>query len=145
MTMLSSQHAQKFIELYQKLDKNNLALLTSIYHPDIQFIDPLHEINGLDQLKAYFANLYQNINSIEFEIHQRFEVNNHLILYWQMTFSHPKLKSGKSIIVEGNSQIEFHNGLVTFHRDYFDTNAMLFEHIPLIGSLIRYIKSRVNK
>ena len=145
MMTLSSQHAQQFVELYQSLNKTNLALLADIYHPDIIFIDPMHELNGLDELQVYFANLYQNINSIEFEIRQRFEVNNHLILYWQMTFSHPKLKNGKNIKVDGNSLVQFHAGLVTYHRDYFDSNAMLFEHIPVLGRLIRYIKSRATQ
>ena len=44
----------KFVEIYQKLDKNNLELLTEIYAQNIQFIDPLHEINGLEDLRRYF-------------------------------------------------------------------------------------------
>ena len=48
----------KFVEIYQKLDKDNLELLTEIYAQNIHFIDPLHEINGLEDLRRYFRGLY---------------------------------------------------------------------------------------
>ena len=41
----------RFINVYQTLNKDNLQLLDDIYHPDIQFADPLHAVNGLESLR----------------------------------------------------------------------------------------------
>jgi hypothetical protein len=35
-------------------------------------------------------------------------------------------------------------GKVRYHRDYFDLGAMLYEHLPLLGSLVKTIKRRLG-
>ena len=35
-------------------------------------------------------------------------------------------------------------GLVTLHRDYWDAAEELYEKLPLVGSLMRWLKRRAN-
>ena len=58
----------KFIETYQKLSTDNLHLLADVYHQDIVFIDPMHQLEGFEQLKNYFNELYQKLSYCEFNI-----------------------------------------------------------------------------
>ena len=81
----------RFIEIYQSLNKNNLQLLDDIYHPSIQFIDPLHTVNGLESLHHYFENLYANVLSCQFSIKDTASSNNKAFIYWTMHYRHPKL------------------------------------------------------
>ncbi len=46
-----------------------MSNLGTLYAKDIQFLDLLHQINGLDALTAYFVQLYANVSTIKFEIH----------------------------------------------------------------------------
>lgn len=133
----------KFVGLYQKLDKSNLELLQELYHQDIVFVDPMHRIEGLDNLKDYFANLYENLTECQFNIEHSVHDNDSASLYWQMVFSHKRLAAGKAITVDGHTVLKMHQGKVIYHRDYFDTAAMLYEQIPLLGGIIRYIKNRI--
>jgi len=32
---------------------------------------------------------------------------------------------------------------VTYHRDYFDLGALIYERVPVLGGLIRGIKGRM--
>ena len=32
---------------------------------------------------------------------------------------------------------------VHFHQDYFDAGALLYEHLPLMGGAIRWLKGRL--
>ena len=57
--------------------QDNLQRLTEIYSADVHFQDPLHQVNGMAALTNYFANLYQNITHIEFDIHQSSRMLNY--------------------------------------------------------------------
>ena len=60
-----------------------------------------------------------------------------------MTYSHKQLNSGKPITVEGHSFIMGDDSKVTYHRDYVDLGQMLYEHIPVLGRLIQWVKKRM--
>ncbi|WP_165398970.1 nuclear transport factor 2 family protein [Shewanella maritima] len=139
-----------FIAMYQKLGKDNLSLLDEVYNEQIEFKDPLHHIKGLQQLKHYFAGMYENVLAIKFDIHQ-VDISSgqpqsldvrHASVFWTMTYQHPKLAKGEPIEVEGMSQLKFADK-VMFHRDYFDGAAMVYQHIPVLGWAINKIKQRV--
>ena len=131
-----------FLKLYNQLDKSNLELLNEVYADNIIFEDPLHRIEGLPALTDYFANMYENLNQGQFEIHTSFEQNDQASVYWVMTFSHKKIKQGQSLKVNGNTYLEFENGKVVYHRDYFDAGEMIYQHLPVFGTVINLIKRR---
>ena len=143
--MPQEQWLSKFVSVYQALNKDNLDKLGLIYHQDILFRDPIHEVNGLGDLTEYFAHLYENVLSIDFDITDAFEQGDSAFLYWRMTFAHRKLKGGKNVVVEGHSRLTQVNGLVLSHRDYLDAGEMLYENIPLVGSVVRFIKKSASQ
>ncbi|MGI9571529.1 MAG: nuclear transport factor 2 family protein, partial [Desulfobulbia bacterium] len=88
-----------FLEVYQSLSGENLHRLKEIYTADIHFVDPAHELKGLDNLRGYFEKLYANVNSVEFDFHDPFRSGNNGYVQWTMRFSHPRLKGGLIIAV----------------------------------------------
>lgn len=137
---------EKFLTIYNNLNHKNLHLLRDIYRPDIHFIDPAHEICGLDNLTDYFFVLYENLRSIDFIFHDVVKVDNAAYLQWQMTFRHKKFSGGSPVAVDGTTFLQFdHEHLVYYHRDYFDLGAMIYEQLPLLGRLIKVIKGRLGQ
>ncbi|WP_244325806.1 nuclear transport factor 2 family protein [Shewanella aestuarii] len=136
---------EQFIALYQKLNKDNLHLLSDIYAVNITFRDPLHQVQGLEALTDYFANLYSNISFIEFDITEVFHSpsQQQVSLFWTMRYAHPKLNKGQAIHVDGMSKLQY-NDKIFYHRDYFDVGQMLYEKIPFLGGLISMIKKRIG-
>ena len=55
------------------------------------------------------------------------------------------LNAGKPIAVDGVSVIKVGGmqGKVIYHRDYFDMGAFIYEHIPLLGNVIKGIKAKM--
>ena len=140
--------AEHFLSTYKKLDRNSLDLLNSIYTSDIVFEDPIHLIKGLNNLHHYFEKMYENIIEINFEFHNTVSQHDNACIQWTMRFRHPKLARRRTIGVEGASFIRFswsQPELVEYHRDYFDLGAMLYEHIPVIGSGIRFLKHKISQ
>jgi hypothetical protein len=60
-----------------------------------------------------------------------------------MHYAHPKLNGSKDIQLEGATKILFEDK-IHYHKDYFDGGALLYEHIPLMGKLIKLIKRRLT-
>ena len=137
---------EKFLAMYQDLSSENLHLLQDVYSSDIRFMDPAHEINGLDRLTEYFSALYQNVISIDFDFKDIVEQENCCYLQWDMSFRHKSLAGGKTILVSGTTFLQMNSDhKVYFHRDYFDLGEMLYEHIPLLGRFVTTIKRRLGK
>lgn len=133
-----------FVELYQKMGTDNIDLLNSIYHQEVEFTDAVHSIHGLDQLYSYFEHLYTNIKHCQFVIHHYIYQGDQAAVYWQMNFVHPSLNKGKPISIEGHSLIKGRDDKVVYHKDYFDMGAMVYEHIPVLGRIVKAIKLRMN-
>ncbi len=134
-----------FIKVYQNLNTNNLHTLEQTYHQDIEFQDPMHHLKGFNSLHVYFSHLYENLLSCHFDVSNTVVDNEQAVLFWTMTFEHPSLNKGKAITVEGNSLLKQRDGKVIYHRDQLDLGAMLYEHIPLLGRVIKTIKSRASQ
>ncbi|MCZ4371026.1 nuclear transport factor 2 family protein [Vibrio diazotrophicus] len=136
---------QVIAQFYQQLNKDNLHLLPEVYHKHVVFEDAAHRIEGLEALQSYFANLYENVERCEFSIAEQHQSNDNGFITWTMHLQHPKLSGGNPIDVNGMSHLKFADGKVISHRDYFDLGEMLYEHIPLLGGIIRSIKRRLGQ
>lgn len=135
-----------FLETYTRLQADNLHLLAEIYSPEIHFTDPAHELRGLQQLEEYFRNLYANITHIQFEFSHPHRVENEGYVQWRMTFSHPRIHKGKSVTVPGATFLQFdNNNKVCVHRDYFDLGAMIYQHLPVLGSAVKMVNRRLGR
>ncbi len=130
----------RFRELFNTLDKGNLNRLSGVYGERIHFKDPLGEANGLDELTDYFEGSYANVIACHFEFSKEAIDEGAVALPWIMHLRHKRINGGKEIQVEGISHLHIVDGKVTYHRDYFDAGQLLYENLPVLGSIIRKIK-----
>ncbi|AGE24190.1 MULTISPECIES: nuclear transport factor 2 family protein [Pseudomonas] len=139
-----SDFLRRFAQAFATLDKHNLHLLDSLYSQDIAFADPLHQVHGLPELRRYFSELYSHISQLRFDYQGFDEVaEGEGYLRWKMSFCHPRLNGGKVVRVEGCSHLMWRDNKVYRHRDYFDAGAMLYEHLPVFGRVISWLKRRI--
>jgi hypothetical protein len=131
-----------FCRIYQGLDKNNLSQLGLVYSDNINFIDALHNLKGLDQLAKYFSHLYRHLLYCNFSIEEVIKEEGKACIVWTMQYAHPKINKGAPILVNGCSHLKFAEKIY-YHRDFCDMGQMLYEHIPLLGGVIRVVKNRV--
>src|SRR5210317_1557588 len=132
-------------ETFENLDPQGIEQLRGIYADDVSFEDPIHGIQGLDALVENFQNLYTNVESCQFKFHRSVVNTKSMFFSWTMILKHKKLRRGKIIRVEGSSYIKYRQGKVYYHRDYFDLGAMVYENIPVLGGLIKFIRKRMSR
>ena len=143
--MQSEQILKDFKQLYNRLDRDTLSfeLLNSVYADNIKFEDCFHNIQGINSLFEYFDNLYENVKYIHFDFENHWINGDSGMLTWTMSYQHPKLNGGELIFVKGASHLNFEQGKVASHRDYFDGGALLYEHIPILKRIIFFLKNRL--
>ncbi len=133
----------RIIRVYESLCSNSLDELYELYSSDVYFEDPVHAIQGITALKNYFEKLFANVEKCQFRFHNSILEKDKLCLYWTMTLQHKSLNRGQKIFVEGSSFLKVRDDKVYYHRDYFDLGNMLYENIPLLGSVVKRVKKGI--
>lgn len=127
---------------YKDFSVDDLDDLGSIYTQDVQFIDPVHEINGLLGLKRYFRNQASNLASCQFHYLSEMVGESQAFIRWEMEFSHPKINGGKTMRLPGMSEVHFSHR-VFYQQDSYDLGAMVYEQLPVLGWIVRKVKKRL--
>ncbi|GBU14414.1 transcriptional regulator [Enterobacterales bacterium] len=135
---------ERLEDFYRHLDNSQLPQLSRIYHPNIVFIDPVGQHNGVDALEEYFRQLLKTVNYCRFDIQQSQRNGNEATLVWRMDYAHPKLNKGQNLSLDGISHLRLADDLILYQRDYYDLGAMLYEHVPLLGTAVRALKARLK-
>lgn len=139
-----SLRVNRFLQFYNSLSSSNLSALALLYHPEVEFVDPIHKVLGLAALRRYFGHAYEGLLSCTFTAEHSVEQGEQAMLSWKMAFSHKAIGSGKTISVDGCSLLRWQDGLIIYHRDYYDVNAMVYRHIPVLGWLTNKVNQRMT-
>ena len=131
-----------FKNFYRNLVAVPLDDISDIYTQNIHFIDPVHAIDGVAELRAYMDALCSNLTSGRFEFLDEVVKSGTAYIKWNMHFVHPKL-GGQQITVRGISHIQF-TDRIYFHEDVYDLGEMLYLQVPLIGPVNRWLKNRLK-
>lgn len=142
--MSENELIQRFMRVYAELDGAHLDTLDSVYADTIAFVDPFHRLQGLAALKRYLAATYSNAREVRFQFDKPLLGHQRASLTWELSFRHPRLNRGRTIHTPGISLVSFDDTRIHEHRDYYDGGALLYEHIPLLGAMIRALKQRLQ-
>lgn len=121
------------------------VLLDQTYSDDAWFNDTLKTIRGREAMRHYLAESAEAVQSCVVEVKEVLSNDQgDYYIRWLMTIRFKRFKKGQDTQTIGISHVRFNpEGKVCFHQDYWDSTAGIFEHIPLLGWMIRKIKARL--
>lgn len=132
----------EFKAFFRNLHQADLNGLEALYTPNIIFKDPVQEIRGRAQLQDYTASLCTNVTECRFEYLDELIAERSAYIKWIMHYRHPKL--GKGLIsVRGMTHVQFDEKGIYFHEDSYDLGALVYEQLPLLGVITRWLKRRM--
>ncbi|MEY4589088.1 MAG: hypothetical protein RL497_1164 [Pseudomonadota bacterium] len=141
-TFNQNELVEQFKLAYATFDMATLKKLKELYDPNVIFVDPLHRIEGWTQLERYFLASAENLHYCRFDFDDTLADDNTAFLKWRMAYAHNKIANGKPLILNGVTKIKFNTHII-YHEDFYDLGAMLYEHIPIFGTLIKKLKSYI--
>ena len=131
------------IAFYETLTPGSIARFSDFYAPDACFKDPFNEVRGVPAIKYIFSHMYRQVADPRFAVLERVVAENGALLVWEMHFRRPGGR-GEAQLIRGASHLKFdQQGRVVWHRDYWDAAEELYEKLPVIGWLMRFLKSKL--
>jgi steroid Delta-isomerase len=129
---------------FESLSPTALQRMDEIYAADARFKDPFNDVAGIQAIRAIFEGMYRQVDHPRFVVTRAFCQADDAFLAWDFRFFFKGDKTREQTI-RGSTHILFNtDGRVALHRDYWDAAEELYEKLPLLGSLMRWLKRRAR-
>lgn len=144
MKNLDNINARIYAKFFEEINKEtSFKEYEEIFDKNVIFIDPFHNIKGLNKLYKIFEDMYIKLDKPCFKVTEIVHQNNIAYLKWDFNFSFKNSKKEESF--EGVSRVEFNKeNKVVSHIDYWDSASNLYEKIPILSFFMRFIKSKIS-
>jgi steroid delta-isomerase len=112
---------QRVVDFFEHLTPQSVSQFGDYYTEDAYFKDPFNEVRGLPAVADIFSHM------------------------WDFVFRFKKFSPEVTQTVRGSSHLKFAaDGRISFHRDYWDAAEELYEKLPVVGGVMRWLKARAN-
>ncbi|MGV0958490.1 MAG: nuclear transport factor 2 family protein [Limnohabitans sp.] len=139
---------QRVVYFFENLQRADLAQMDRIYSSDAQFKDPFNEVQGLQQIAAIFAHMFDALESPRFVITEQVQQGAQCFVTWDFLFAMRRLDAGRTQTIRGASHLvlreESGQWKVAVHRDYWDAAEELYEKIPLLRQIMQWLKKKAR-
>ncbi len=136
---------QGVIHFFERLRPGDVARMSDLYAAQAQFKDPFNEVTGVPAIQRIFAHMFESLHEPRFEICEAIAQGDQCFLVWDFRFRMKRLVAGEQCI-RGGSHLRFDgDGRIVLHRDYWDAAEELYQKLPLIGTLMRWLRRRASR
>ncbi|NCP41232.1 MAG: nuclear transport factor 2 family protein [Rhodoferax sp.] len=140
-----SAHATGIVAFFESLSPQSVARLGEFYDPQARFKDPFNAVTGVPAIQAIFTHMFATLEQPRFVVTAQVVQGQQCFLTWEFRFGFKGFKRGQEQVILGASHLVLSDtGRVTLHRDYWDAAEELYEKLPLVGGLMRWLKRRVG-
>lgn len=131
---------------YEQLTPQVLDRLVDFYTPDARFKDPFNEVQGLPAIRRIFEHMFVALHEPRFVVTQQLVDGAQAFLVWEFRFRFRRFDTVTEQVVRGGSHLVLDDGgRVTLHRDYWDAAEELYEKLPGLGVLMRWLRRQANR
>ena len=133
---------QRIVTLFERLTPADVPRLPHYYAHKARFKDPFNDVTGVAEIERVFAHMYESLDDPRFVIRDIVTDGDQCFLTWDFLFRFKRFTSLPQT-VRGASHLKFDaQGLVCLHRDYWDAAEELYEKLPVIGAVMRWLRRR---
>ena len=132
------------VSLYEGLAPADLPQLGLVYSERATFKDPFNSVQGLPAITAIFSHMFATLDAPRFAVVDAVAAGDDAFLTWDFSFR-SRGASARRLCIHGASHLRFGaDDRVLMHRDYWDAAEEIYEKLPVIGALMRWIKRRAS-
>ncbi|WP_421862503.1 nuclear transport factor 2 family protein [Motiliproteus sp.] len=158
LTLTARQRcARNYFELFNRLhryqtetasgDSQLMAELGVLVSDGICFEDPFGAVEGRKALTDYLIRFAEQVEEGHFELLQQAGDDNACMLLWRFSGFNRRFGDADGIwCFEGVSVLYFDDeDKICRHIDYWDSGTCVYQKLPVLGGLIRWIKRRIHQ
>ena len=136
----------RLAQFYEQITPARLTQLGEYYAPDARFKDPFNEVQGIAAIARIFEHMFANLTEPHFVITTQVVEGQQAFLTWEFRFSFKRWNTHTAQCIRGATHVRFtQQGLIELHRDYWDAAEELYEKLPAIGVLMRWMRRRASR
>jgi steroid delta-isomerase len=140
----SDPRVQRIIEAFERLQPADIERMDQLYSADAQFKDPFNEVQGVPAIQQVFRHMFVALREPRFVIRDAVCEGDQCFLSWDFLFRMRRFRSDEQCIRGGSHLRLLADGRISVHRDYWDAAEELYEKLPALGGLMRWLKRRAN-
>jgi steroid Delta-isomerase len=134
----------RIVTLFETLMPADTARLHEVYAADVRFKDPFNDVQGIAAVQQVFSHMFVALDEPRFVVRDIIVQGDACFLTWDFIFRFKRF-SRELQTIRGGSHVELDaQGRITLHRDYWDAAEELYEKLPVVGGLMRWLKRRAS-
>ena len=135
----------RIVTFFETLTPASTADLGVFYDAQARFKDPFNDVQGIAAIQAIFEHMFVALTAPRFVVTGQVLQGSQCFLTWEFRFFFKNFKQNTEQVILGASHLLLSpQGLITLHRDYWDAAEELYEKLPLVGGLMRWLKKRAK-
>ena len=144
--MTNEAQLERLVHFFETISLGTLdGQLGAIYAADACFKDPFNEVRGVAAIRTIFEHMFEQVDAPRFVVTTRVLQGSQAFLTWDFRFRMKRFAKHEQCI-RGATHIVFdEHGAVSVHRDYWDAAEELYEKLPVLGALMRWLKRSANR
>lgn len=144
---MTARHADprvdRIVRFFEAISPQDVARMGEFYTPDARFKDPFNDVRGQGAIAQVFAHMYVALDAPRFVVTTALAEGPQCFLTWDFLFRFKRFSPTVEQRVHGSSHLVFAaDGRISLHRDYWDAAEELYEKLPAVGTLMRWLKRR---
>ena len=133
----------RVVALFEALTRGDVARLGDIYRDDARFKDPFNDVQGVAAIQRVFTHMFDALDAPRFVVSEAVVQGDRCFLVWEFSFRFRRERREQR--VRGGSHLVFAaDGRIEAHRDYWDAAEELYEKLPVLGALLRWLRGRMS-
>ena len=136
---------ERIVSLFETFAPADVQRLGEYYCDDAYFKDPFNEVRGPDAIRRIYAHMFDALDEPRFVVTQQMAQGAECWLVWEFRFRYRTFMKGRTQVVRGASHLLLAaDGRIHSHHDYWDAAGEVYEKLPVIGLLMRWLKRRAR-
>ncbi|MGB3622927.1 nuclear transport factor 2 family protein [Ketobacter sp. MCCC 1A13808] len=142
----SDPRLQSFEKLFSSLNETSIQdTVDEAYAEYFYFNDTFHTLSDRVQLKRYLLGMAE-VSKTQVTVLDSLSRGDDVMVRWKMQTQSKVWWKTLTIDSFGMTHLRFNEqGQIVLHQDYWDAAGGFYEHLPLLGSSIRSIRSNLNE
>jgi ketosteroid isomerase-like protein len=141
----SDERVARLVAWYEGLTPSSLARVGEFYAAEARFKDPFNDVTGVADIRRVFEHMFVSLHEPRFVVTEAIVQGDQCMLTWDFHFRFKRYSDAPQV-VKGASHLRFDaQGRIALHRDYWDAAEELYEKLPVLGALMRWLKRRARE
>ena len=146
MTSTTETAVQNLVAFFEQLKPQDVSGLSALYAPQARFKDPFNDVRGVPEIERIFTHMFESLDTPHFIVTERIVQGEQCFLTWDFRFRFKRFDTHTWQTIQGGTHVVFNaQGQVTLHRDYWDAAEELYEKLPWVGALMRWLKHQAKR